>query len=82
MPAGTNSLALIMDDPDAPSGAFAHRVLFNLPPDTRELPEGVPPEDELASGALQGKNDLGKVGYFGTYQRSPSDPRWDVFLDW
>lgn len=65
VPAGTNSLALIMDDPDAPGGAFTHWVLFNLLPYTRELPEGVPPEGELPSGALQGKNDFGKVGYFG-----------------
>lgn len=73
VPAGTNSLALIMDDPDAPSGAFAHWVLFNLLPYTRELPEGIPPDGQLASGALQGKNDLGKVGYFG-----PCPPRGDV----
>ena len=39
-PAGTKSLALIMDDPDAPGGTWVHWVLYNLPPETRGLPEG------------------------------------------
>jgi len=64
-PAGTGSFALIMDDPDAPIGVFTHWVLFNLPPDSRELPEGVPAEGKLASGALQGNNGLSQIGYFG-----------------
>lgn len=64
-PAGTGSFALIVDDPDAPLGVFTHWVIFNLPPDTRELPQGVIAEGELASGALQGRNDVGKIGYFG-----------------
>jgi Raf kinase inhibitor-like YbhB/YbcL family protein len=63
--AGTNSFALIMDDPDSPGGAFTHWVIFNLPPDTRGLPEAVPAEGELSNGALQGKNNSGKIGYFG-----------------
>lgn len=64
-PAGASSFALIMDDPDAPRGVFTHWVLFNLPPDTRELAEGVPREGELASGALQGNNGTGRTGYLG-----------------
>ena len=64
-PVGTTSFALIVDDPDAPSGAFAHWVIFNLPPDTRSLPETVPNENKLPSGALQGKNGFGKIGYAG-----------------
>lgn len=65
-PAGTSSFALIMDDPDTPRGVFTHWVLFNLPPDSRELPKSVPTEGELASGALQGKNDVPhQIGYFG-----------------
>ncbi len=63
--AGTASFALIVDDPDAPSGAFTHWVIFNLPPDTRSLPEAVPNENKLTSGALQGKNGFGKIGYAG-----------------
>ena len=65
LPAGTRSLVLIVDDPDAPGGVFTHWVLFNIPSDSRELPEAVPTQAELPSGALQGKNDFGRVGYGG-----------------
>jgi len=64
-PAGTQSFALIVDDPDAPGGVFTHWVLFNIPPDSRNLPEAVPTQAELASGALQGKTDFGRIGYGG-----------------
>lgn len=64
-PRETQSFALIMDDPDAPVGVFTHWVLFNIPSDSRELPEGVPTQAELPSGALQGKNDFGRIGYGG-----------------
>jgi len=62
-PSETQSFALLMDDPDAPGGVFTHWLLFNLPADSRELPEVVPPHNELANGALQGKNDFGTNGY-------------------
>ena len=65
VPNETQSLALIVDDPDAPSGVFTHWVIFNLPPDSRELPEAVPAASQLPSSALQGKNDFGKIGYGG-----------------
>jgi len=65
LPQGTQSLALIVDDPDAPVGVFTHWVLFNIPPDSGELPEAVPTQAQLPSGALQGKNDFGRVGYGG-----------------
>lgn len=64
-PEGTSSFALIVDDPDAPLRAFTHWVIFNLPADTRELAEGITPKGKLASGALQGRNDAGRSGYFG-----------------
>ncbi len=64
-PAGTKSLALIADDPDAPGGVFSHWVLFNLPPETTELAEAMPTQAELPSGAKQGKTDFGRVGYRG-----------------
>lgn len=64
-PAGTKSLALICDDADSPGRAFVHWVLFGLPPETRELPEGVPPQEVLPQGGKQGKNDFGKIGYGG-----------------
>ena len=64
-PEGTKSIALIMDDPDAPRGAWAHWALWNLRPEARSLPEAVPNEPALDGGAKQGKNDSGQVGYSG-----------------
>ncbi len=65
-PAGTKSFALICDDPDAPrKEPWVHWVLFNLPADTKELPEGVPTKETLTSAAKQGKNDFGNIGYGG-----------------
>ena len=64
-PAKTKSFALIMDDPDAPVGTWVHWVLYDLPADTGELPEGVARQEQLASGARQGRNDFGKIGYGG-----------------
>jgi len=63
-PAGTQSLALIMDDPDAPVGTWVHWILYNLPATTKELPEGVAKQDQ-AAGGLQGRNDFKKTGYGG-----------------
>ncbi len=64
-PRGTGSLALIMDDPDAPVGVFTHWVILNIPPDSRELPEALATQAELPGGARQGKNDFGRTGYGG-----------------
>jgi len=66
-PQGTASLALIMDDPDAPRGTWVHWVLYDLPAARTDLPEGVAPQKTLPElgGARQGLNDFGKVGYGG-----------------
>lgn len=65
VPEGTKSIALISDDPDAPMGTWVHWVLFNLPAQTRELPENVPLDETLPNGAKQGITDFGRVGYGG-----------------
>jgi Raf kinase inhibitor-like YbhB/YbcL family protein len=65
VPEGTKSIALISDDPDAPMGTWVHWVLFNLPADTRELPENVPPDENLPGGARQGVSDFQRIGYGG-----------------
>lgn len=65
VPDDVRSLALICDDPDAPMGTFVHWVLFNLPADARQLPEGVAAQASLENGALQGNNDFGNIGYGG-----------------
>ena len=64
-PAATQSFALIMDDPDAPVGTWVHWLLYNLPANAKELPEGVEKQEQLANGAQQGRNDFRKIGYGG-----------------
>jgi len=69
LPRGTRSLALIVDDPDAPDPAnpkmtWVHWVLYNIDPNVNRLPEGVK-ESELPKGTLQGFNDWKKTGYGG-----------------
>ena len=64
-PAGTGSLALICDDPDAPVGTWVHWVLYDLPPGVTSLAEGIPPDEELAGGGRQGNNSWPRIGYGG-----------------
>ena len=64
-PAGTQSLALIADDPDAPVGTWVHWVLYNLPPSATSLPEGLGKAEELSGGGRQGRNDFRRIGYGG-----------------
>jgi Raf kinase inhibitor-like YbhB/YbcL family protein len=70
IPVSTRSFALVCDDPDAPRGTWVHWVLFNLPADAVELAPAVPPAPQLPSGARQGINDSGDIGYGG-----PCPPR-------
>ena len=64
-PQGTQSFALICDDPDAPIGTWVHWVLYNLPAEARALPEVVPPDAELPDGSRHGQNGWRKLGYGG-----------------
>jgi len=65
VPSRTKSLALIVDDPDAPAGIWVHWVIFNMPPAATGLPENVPTGKSLPDGSLQGKNDSREIGYDG-----------------
>lgn len=77
VPLGTKSLVLIMDDPDVPKvlhadGVFDHWVLFNIPADTREIPEG-------GSVGVAGANGAGANAYTGPCpppQYEPSEHRY------
>lgn len=62
VPDGAASLALVVDDPDAPAGTFTHWLVWNISPLTGGLPEGVA-EGEF--GIVQGTSDFGSVGYGG-----------------
>ena len=65
IPGGAKSVALICDDPDASPNTWVHWVVFNIPPEVRELPENILNTDILPNGAIQGMNDFRKVGYNG-----------------
>jgi Raf kinase inhibitor-like YbhB/YbcL family protein len=65
IPAGTQTFALICDDPDAPAGDWVHWVVFNVPNTVTELPENTPQNHTLGNGAVQGLNDFKKIGYDG-----------------
>ncbi|HEU0188948.1 MAG TPA: YbhB/YbcL family Raf kinase inhibitor-like protein [Gallionella sp.] len=69
VPTGTKSLALIVDDPDAPNPeapkmTWVHWVIYNIPPDAIDLPETTSGEG-LPPGTLQGLNDWLHTGYEG-----------------
>lgn len=64
-PGHTASFAIIMDDPDAPSGTWVHWVMWNIPQRTHSLREGVPRNEKVDDGSRQGRNSFGKVGYNG-----------------
>ena len=64
-PSGTVAFALVADDPDAPGGTWIHWVIYDLPAATRELPAGLPHEDQLPNAARQGRNDFKRVGHNG-----------------
>ena len=69
VPQGVGAFALIMDDPDAPPGLWIHWVLYNLPPELRELPSGLPPLPRLENGAVHGVcwgvESFSRQGYAG-----------------
>ena len=60
VPAGAKSLALIVDDPDAPMGTWVHWVLWNIDPNISAIKE-----DSVPKGAIQGLNDFRKHSYGG-----------------
>ena len=65
VPEAAQSLVLILDDPDAPNGVFAHWVLYNLPADLDQLEPGFAPDFDATDGPAQGRNDFGNTHYEG-----------------
>jgi len=64
IPAGTKSLVLILEDPDAPGGTFTHWLVYNIPPDVRSIPAGQTARKVLENGAQQGDTSAGSRGYY------------------
>ena len=69
VPANARSLALIVDDPDAPDPkapqrVWVHWVLYNIPPATTTLAES-PQGASIPAGAAEGTNDWSRIGYGG-----------------
>lgn len=76
VPATASELALIMDDPDAPSAQpWVHWVIYRIPGATTALPEGIARREQpdTPPGAMQGNNSWGTIGY-----RGPAPPRGPV----
>jgi len=65
LPAQTQSLVLIADDPDAPVGVWVHWVVYNMPPDLNGLAEGLSKNSTLPGVGVQGMTDFGQPGYGG-----------------
>ena len=78
-PEGTQSFALIMEDPDCQSGSWVHWLIYDLPGDLAGLEERIPREGALPDGTKQGliwgvkDEDCKRVGYFG-----PEPPRGEL----
>lgn len=79
-PAGTQSLLLICDDPDAPGGTWNHWVLFNIPATARSLPEGIPADPLVEGAGTHGANSWRHLGYGGPCPPKGSEHRYQFQL--
>ena len=70
LPCDTQSLALIVEDPDAPRGTFTHWLMWDIPITNERLPENVEHAGDFNDGRRQGDNDFDERGYSG-----PQPPR-------
>jgi Raf kinase inhibitor-like YbhB/YbcL family protein len=87
-PAGTGSLVLLCDDPDAPAGTWDHWVLFNIPATARSLPQNLPSAPVLDGAGVHGANSWGRIGYGGPCPPEGTEHRYyfrlyalDISLD-
>ncbi len=65
VPALAESLAVIVDDPDAPSGDWVHWLVYDLPSSLTQLTAGIPEAGRFSGGGSQGRTDFGSLGYKG-----------------
>ena len=78
-PEGTKSFVLIMEDPDAPTKTWVHWIVFNIPPEWRQIPQAFPEHVVMADGLQQGRNDFGFHRYGGPCPPSNARHRY-VFV--
>lgn len=78
-PEGTESFAVVVEDPDAPGGLFTHWLVYGIPKDIHHLPAGIPAQDSLPNGIRQGLNSYGKLGYAGPCPPLGSAPHRYLF---
>jgi Raf kinase inhibitor-like YbhB/YbcL family protein len=81
-PAGTQSFAITVYDPDAPTGSgWWHWVVFNLPANTKSLPAGAgdPAAAKMPAGAVQSRTDFGTPGYGGPCPPQGDKPHRYIF---
>lgn len=67
VPAEAKELIVMMEDPDGLAGNFSHWLVYNISPDTGQLPEGIEPvpQPSMPKGIMQGKNSFARIGYGG-----------------
>jgi len=65
LPAGTKSVVVTLDDPDAPRGTWNHWYLYNISPSVREIPEAASEDRTLPEGSIEALNDFKKHTYGG-----------------
>jgi Raf kinase inhibitor-like YbhB/YbcL family protein len=79
IPEDAQTLALVCEDMDAPSGTFVHWIIYNISPTVIGLAEGVPTVEILPDSAIQGRNDFKRTGYGGPCP-PPSDSAHRYFF--
>ncbi|MGB8253441.1 MAG: YbhB/YbcL family Raf kinase inhibitor-like protein [Anaerolineaceae bacterium] len=80
LPLNTQSLALILEDPDAPGGTFYHWLLYELPPSIGKLPGAQPKTGSLDDYGKQGINSFGRIGYDGPCPPPGKAHRYFLYL--
>lgn len=65
LPDGTKTVAIVLEDPDAPSGTFIHWIVYDIPVNIDNLQEGITSTMNLPDAASMGTNDARRIGYFG-----------------
>lgn len=69
LPPETRSVAIVVEDPDAPNRNFVHWIVAGIPPSVTALPAGA----RLPESAFEGTNDRGSIGWFGPHPPNPGE---------